>query len=302
MRVSLCTISFRHRLISIGEITRFARTSGFDGIELWGVHARNLGPGDHGEWLGAYGLHVPMLSDYLPLDQTDAALIERTTDLCRLAGLWRSPRLRTFAGTKGSAQTAPDERATIARRLRLAAECVADHGLRLIVETHPGTLADTTASLLQLLAEVDHPALKVNFDVLHVWEGGDDPYKAHERLAEHVDYYHLKNVRDRSSLNVFAPANVYAAAGRREGMTSLFEGTLDYAAFLKILRPDAEASLEWFGDDCLAILASDLAKLRGLDSARDAAGPAAGRSVSNPRGTPLPATMRFARQQAASGR
>ncbi|KQT87605.1 sugar phosphate isomerase/epimerase family protein [Methylobacterium sp. Leaf466] len=268
MRVSLCTISFRHHLLSIGEIARFARGSGFDGIELWGVHARNLGPGDHGEWLAAYGLRVPMLSDYLPLDAPPEVLMERTAGLCRLARQWRAPRLRTFAGTKGSATTSPEERALMTTRLRESASHLADHGMRLLVETHPDTLADTAASLMRLLEEVDHPALKVNFDALHVWEGGDDPLAAHDGLAEHIDYYHLKNVRARPDLGVFEPANVYAAAGRRDGMTGLFEGALDYRSFLDALDPNAEASLEWFGDACFSVLPTDLLALRDVTARR----------------------------------
>ncbi|QCI66068.1 sugar phosphate isomerase/epimerase family protein [Phreatobacter stygius] len=268
MRISLCTISFRHHLLSIGEIARFARGSGFDGIELWGVHARNLSGGYHAEWLAAHGLRVPMLSDYLPLDAPRDSLTERMADFCRLARNWRAPRLRTFAGTKGSAVTSPEERAHVVSGLRMAAGYLANHGLRLLVETHPGTLADNTASLLRLLEEVDHPALKVNFDALHVWEGGDDLLAAHDRLADHIDYYHLKNVRDRSDLAVFEPANVYAASGRRDGMTSLLEGTLDYGPFLESLRPNAEASLEWFGDACFSILPADLSKVRNIAAKR----------------------------------
>ncbi|MFD2239278.1 sugar phosphate isomerase/epimerase family protein [Aureimonas populi] len=266
MKVSLCTISFRHHLLSIREIARFARDSGFDGIELWGIHARNLGPGDHAEWLDAYGLRVPMLSDYLPLDAPRETLAEHMAQLCRLARGWCAPRLRTFAGTRGSAATSAEERAHVAARLRMAAAYLADHGLRLLVETHPGTLADTTDSLLRLLEEVDHPALKVNFDTLHVWEGGDDPLAAHDRLAKHIDHYHLKNVRARSDLGVFEPANVYAAAGRREGMTRLFEGAVDYEAFLPVLAPDAEVSLEWFGGSCFSILPADLSRLRAASA------------------------------------
>ena len=273
MRVALCTISFRHHLVSIGELARFARGHGFDGIELWGVHARNLGPGDHAEWLAAYGLRVPMLSDYLPLDAPPKTLTERTAELARLAGSWGAPRLRTFAGTKGSADASTEERAQVAARLRMAAGQLADHGLRLVVETHPGTLADTTASLLDLLASVDHPNLRVNFDTLHVWEGGDDPLTAHARLSPHIDYYHLKNVRSRADLPVFEPANVYAAAGRREGMTALFEGALDYGTFLKTLPPQAEASLEWFGDASFAVLPTDLFRVRNATAGRHAAGP-----------------------------
>lgn len=268
MRISLCTISFRHHLLSIGEIARFARGSGFDGIELWGIHARNLGRGYHAEWLATYGLRVPMLSDYLPLDAPRDILAERMAELCRLAGNWRAPRLRTFAGTKGSAATSPEERAHVVSGLRAAAGYLAGHGLRLLVETHPGTLADNTASLLRLLEEVDHPALKVNFDALHVWEGGDDLIAAHDRLVDHIDYYHLKNVRGRSDLAAFEPANVYSASGPRDGMTSLLEGVLDYGPFLRGLGPEAEASLEWFGDACFSILPADLSGLRAIAAGR----------------------------------
>lgn len=262
MKVSLCTISFRHHLLSIGEIARFARGSGFDGLELWGVHAGNLGPGDHGEWLAEIGLCVPMLSDYLPLAGPRPALVERLGSLARLARLWHAPRLRTFAGMKGSAEMTPDERKLIAERLKLSASFLADQGLRLLIETHPATLADNLGSLTRLIDEVDHPNLKVNFDAIHVWEGGDDPLDALDRLAGQIDYHHLKNIRDRADLCVFEPANVYAAAGSREGMTSLFAGALDYRPILNRLAPDAEVSLEWFGNSCFTLLPSDLLKLR----------------------------------------
>ncbi len=262
VRVSLCTITFRHHLLGIGDIAAFARRAGFDGIELWGAHARNLGPGEHRAWLSAQGLAVPMLSDYLPLDAEKDRFLSHIEELVELARLWGAPRVRTFAGSKGSAATSAEERAFLSRRLREAATRFGDRGLRLLVETHPGTLADNLASLLRLLEDAADPALRVNYDTLHVWEGGDDPLLAHEKLAEHVDYYHLKNVRSRSDLGVFSPANVYAAAGCRTGMTSLFEGALDYRRFLRALPSDIEASLEWFGNRCQSVLESDLRAVR----------------------------------------
>lgn len=42
MKYSLCTISFRHQLISFTDIVQFAYKNGFEGIELWGIHAQNL--------------------------------------------------------------------------------------------------------------------------------------------------------------------------------------------------------------------------------------------------------------------
>ena len=265
MRLSLCTITFRHHLISLDEIAAFARSNGFDGIELWGVHARSLDhrPERNGEWLAALGLHVPMISDYLPLDADPVELRRRMFALVRMARRWQARKIRTFAGRKASAETDAEERHLIATRLRDLAGLAADHGLSLLAETHPHTLADCGASTLQLLEEVDHPAFGINFDTLHVWEGGDDPVAFHRQIRAHVRHYHFKNIRARADLAVFEPANVYAPAGRREGMTRLFEGAVDYTPFLEELAGDGtvEASLEWFGADCLDVLRHDRQKL-----------------------------------------
>ena len=265
MRLSLCTITFRHHLISLDEIAAFARANGFDGIELWGVHARSLEhrPERNGEWLAGFGLGVPMVSDYLPLEADPVELRRRMFALVRLARRWQARKIRTFAGSKASARTDTEERRLIATRLRELSALAANHGLSLLAETHPNTLADCGGSTLQLLEDVDHPAFGINFDTLHVWEGGDDPTAFHRLVRPHVRHYHFKNIRSRADLSVFEPTNVYAPAGRRDGMTRLFEGALDYAPFLEEFSGDAtvEASLEWFGADCLDVLRHDRQKL-----------------------------------------
>lgn len=268
MKLALCTITFRHQLISLAELAIWAQANQFQGIELWGVHARNLADQPHynGDWLAAFGLEVPMLSDYLPTEGPTRAMRQQAQSLCALARHWRAPRIRTFAGRRGSRDTSPAERATIVASLREQSIIAADHGLALLVETHPGTLADGSESTLRLLEEVDHPAFRLNFDTLHVWEGGDDPQTLLRRLRPHVDYFHLKNVRSRDELAVFNPTNVYAAAGSREGMVPLFEGRLDYRAFLAPLleEPGAAASLEWFGHDSFEVLRRDRRIIAGL--------------------------------------
>lgn len=270
MKVFLCTITFRHHLLSLKDIAVFARANDFQGIELWGAHARNLaGSSIYGaEWLASFGLAAPMISDYLPTEGLESELRARAEALCRLAERWRASKIRTFAGGRPSLDVTPDERRQLVSRLRLFCDIAQDHGLTLIVETHPNTLADRLASTLGLVEEVDHPALGLNFDVLHVWEGGDDPLEALEALRPHVRHYHLKNVRARKDLRVFDPANVYAAAGRRDGMTPLLEGALDYAPVLAALAdaPEAEASLEWFGHDCFEVLAKDRREVARLMS------------------------------------
>lgn len=265
MRVSLCTITFRHHLLSIEEIAGWARDHGFDGIELWGAHALNLAgqPGRNAEWLAGFGLTVPMVSHYLPLEADPVTLRQMAVNLCGHARHWGARKIRIFAGNRASAATSIEDRRKIVARLREVSAIAEAHDLLLLAETHPNTLADTGTSTLRLIEEVRHPAFKINFDVLHVWEGGDDPVAMHRALRPHIRHYHLKNVASRDALDVFEPANVYSAAGRREAMTPLFAGAFDYARLFVELSGDmtADASLEWFGADCFDVLSRDRQQL-----------------------------------------
>lgn len=275
MKLSICTISFRHHLQSIDQIAHWAQKQGFQGIELWGVHAKNLAEDNHygSEWLSSYNLKTSMLSDYLPLDEPLPDLMDEMRNLCVLAQRWGTNKIRTFAGNKGSADISSLERIEIITRLKMLCKMAEAEGLRILVETHPNTLTDNLSSTLQLLEETNHPALRVNFDVLHVWESGVDPLYALKQLRPYVSHFHLKNIESRSQLGVFNPNNVYAAAGSRKGMVSLFEGAVDYRLFLSEAADmiDMEASLEWFGPNVKDILTKDseeVKKVLQLEGAR----------------------------------
>jgi len=276
VKYAVCTISFRHQLISLADIANWANAHQFDAIELWGVHAKNLRqfPDYNREWLASKGLSVSMVSDYLPLDGDLNASLQNAKDMCRITRDWGANKLRTFSGGKGSEDISSEERKAWTARLREHCKVAEDHGVQLVVETHPNTLADTLASTMQLIEEVNHPALKINFDVIHVWEMGSDPVIALQALAPLIVHLHLKNITDKSLLGVFNPGNVYAPAGSREGMTSVFSGQYDFTAFLNYLMSksalpwrDMDASLEWFGADVFSTLDTDLKKIYQIESA-----------------------------------
>lgn len=274
MKLSICTISFRHHLVSLDQLAPWAAHAGFHGIELWGVHAQNLAtrPEYDGVWLDSHGLVAPMLSDYLPLQGDARAAIGKTELLCGLSRRWGAKKLRTFAGHKGSFAVTREERQDWTSRLRDLCVVAEAEGVSLLIETHPNTLADTLASTLRLVEEVDHPALRLNFDVIHVWEGGDDPESAFRILEPLVAHMHLKNVADPRNLSCFAPSNVYAPSGTREGMVRLFDGSFDYGRFLRHLAKDSgtwarlEASLEWFGPDVVSTLEADRKNLSAWEA------------------------------------
>lgn len=278
MNLSVCTISFRHQLISIQQISRWATANNFNRIELWGIHAKNLIssnikiPGLEKnldlnpsiEHLSELGLSISMVSDYLPLSGPIDKAIEKTVDLCRVTNLWNCHKLRTFAGDKASTDISKEERKEWTQRLKLLCQIASDNGIDLVVETHPNTLTDTLESTRQLIQEVNHPSLKINFDVIHVWESGDDPKKSFLELENLIVHMHLKNIKKHHMLDVFKPGNVYAPAGSRNGIVRLFEGEFDFKSFLRFVSSysnidlnNLDTSLEWFGNSTLETLASD---------------------------------------------
>lgn len=275
MKYSVCTISFRHQLISLERIANWAKAHQYDSIELWGVHAKNLRRSSDftPECLVEKGLSVSMVSDYLPLDGDLGISLEGAKSLCAITRSWGAKKLRTFSGNKPSAGMGVAERAACTNRLREYCKVAADYGIYLIVETHPNTLADTLESTLKLIEEVNHPALRINFDVIHVWEMGSDPIVALDHLAPLIEHMHFKNITQRNLLNVFNPGNVYAPAGSREGMTPLFNGEYDFEHFLDYLMKESsvpwqsmDASLEWFGPDVFSTLDNDRKELGKLES------------------------------------
>lgn len=258
MRINACSVAFRHLDVTARDLARYVAREGFDGLEIWAPHARALAV----EWRDLpQRAPVPMLAGYLPLGTAGFSRAD-AADLLDLTRTWGAPRLRLFAGGVGRDQAGADQRRAILRDLGTTADMAHDRGLRIAVETHPQTLADSLPATLDLLDALDHPAVGVNFDVLHVWESGADPVSAFAALREHIDHLHLKSVTARDRLSVFHPDNVHDPRGSRDGMCPLLAGAVDYAAFLRVVPAGMGASLEWFGPKPATTMAADLRALR----------------------------------------
>ncbi|MNZ32080.1 3-dehydroshikimate dehydratase [compost metagenome] len=267
MKFALCTISFRHQLISFPEIVNFARYHRFDGIEMWGIHAENLF--EHARLrtefelksMKAEGISISMLSDYLSIgsEQDFASTLQRCDRLIQLARWMGTTKIRTFAGQVPSQTISLAERECYVTRIRKLCDRCSRFGIQLIVEIHPGTLADNLNSTMSLLSEVGHDLLRLNFDVMHVWEFGGEIEGHYQTLKPWVDYFHFKNIKEAGNVNIFEPSNVYAASGNREGMSLLGEGLIDYKKFLDQLGDrDLFASLEWFGSSPFKVLEKEI--------------------------------------------
>jgi len=91
----------------------------------------------------------------------------------------------------------PDEGETIKAYKRGLADTLAiaaDNGLTITVEPEAHDVSRNVAGLKRILVEVDHPALKINYDPCNLYHGGEEgfPY-AYFELREQIAYIHLKN-------------------------------------------------------------------------------------------------------------
>lgn len=157
----LCSVTFRE--LSPEQVIALARDAAFTCIE-WGgdVHvpageretARRVR-----ELTEQAGLRVASYGSYLRCTGTDREFAEESAAVIATARALGAPRIRVWAGDEGSAATPADQRAVIVRRLRELTARAAEHGIGIGLEFHGGTLTDRIESTLQLLDEVDAPAL-----------------------------------------------------------------------------------------------------------------------------------------------
>jgi 3-dehydroshikimate dehydratase len=278
LRYNICSISFRHELVSFRELVHFAHTAGYSGIELWGVHANSLLRNNSLkierliEEMQSVSITVSMISDYLDLLVEPNLFLkveQKWYELISIAQLFKTDKIRIFAGNKASASASEEEWGLCIARLRHLVEISSAYGIYTVIETHPCTFADNLQETLRLLAEVNHEFLCINLDFLHLWEVECPPYEAFWQLKPWIVNFHFKNVLNQESLHVFSPNNVYSPSGYRDGMVPLANGAIDFSEIVNLLMKEQTtfpASIEWFGDEPFHRLRSELQWLKEVEA------------------------------------
>jgi len=78
--------------------------------------------------------------------------------------------------------------------LRLAAERAAATGIQLAIENEDGFWADTGARTSQMVRQINHPALGINWDPGNAFFAGDEPYPAgYQSVRGLVRHVHFKD-------------------------------------------------------------------------------------------------------------
>jgi sugar phosphate isomerase/epimerase len=157
-RAGLCSVTLRHR--PAGEVVAVAAAAGLDAIEWAGDH--HVPPGDPataarvGAATRDAGLAVAAYGSYFRCTDADTDTDGVAATVAAAVALG-APRIRVWAGTLGSAGTAPAQRAIVAAAARRICDEALEHGITVAFECHRDTLTDTPASALALLADVERP-------------------------------------------------------------------------------------------------------------------------------------------------
>jgi len=103
-----------------------------------------------------------------------------------------APLVVSGAGPPGD----PSERTIVREHLRRLGDLAGGLGMVLTLETHKGPTQNADA-MLDLMAELDHPAIRLNFDTGNIayYNRGADPVAELERVKHRVGSVHLKDNR-----------------------------------------------------------------------------------------------------------
>ena len=242
IRSGLVSVTFRQ--LSVERIVELVAEAGLDGIE-WGgdIHV------PHGDLSRARevrglceraGLAVAAYGSYYHVGSGEA-FDGVLGAACELA----APTVRVWAGEKGSADADAAYRERIAGESRVIAAAAAREGIVVAFEFHGGTLTDTSASALSLLAGAGCDNLRCYWQPVD----GEDAAANVESLRALAG--HLANV------HVF-----HWDGGRPRALAEGQDHWRQYLAEMAATEGDRFAMLEFVRDDEPAAFADDAATLK----------------------------------------
>ncbi len=225
MKVALCSIAFRERLLEYS--LDLACEAGIDGVEIWGREPHISEEYDANRVAAARkmvedrGLEVAVFGSYLRLGavETDSMPLRDTLQIA--TGL-DVGMVRVWAGDIGSDEADDDLWKRTVSECRDAACAAEKMGLQLAVEMHTNTLADTASSAKRLVEDVGRDNFGLNYQPLPSLE--DDPVKRLKHVLPYVSHFHAQN---------------YAALNGDPGKierASLAEGVIDFMPLVSLLQ------------------------------------------------------------------
>jgi 3-dehydroshikimate dehydratase len=242
-------VSITFRPLDPQEVIRLVQQAGLQAIE-WGgdihvPHGNTARAREVGQWTRDAGLMVSAYGSYYRLGETTLPFEQVLASAVALG----APTIRVWAGTKGSVDSTPEQRATVIADALRVADLAARSGITISLEYHGGTLTDERGSVQALLTELAHPNIEF------LWQPSNgEPFEA--CTARLLDI--LPRVRN---FHVF---HWWPTAAERR---PLIEGADRWQAYIEIAREtgrDIDCLLEFIAGDSPEQFLADAAVLRRL--------------------------------------
>lgn len=237
LRPGLVSVTFRK--LDVHAVIALARSAGVELIE-WGgdVH---VPPGDRtiaesvaGQTLAA-GLEIAAYGSYFRLGRAaDFGPVLKTAEWLGV------PTVRIWAGSLGSQATPPDRFRQIARELNDVARQAAHIGKTVSLEFHPGTLTDSAAAALALIAAGDHPAIRTYWQVA-LDQGEGEQLGSLVPLLPWLSHLHVFNFAAAGTVRL-PLAQAEAQWSRLLNQVTGIPG--EHGALLEFVRDDRPAAFE----------------------------------------------------------
>ncbi|NUO84061.1 sugar phosphate isomerase/epimerase, partial [candidate division KSB1 bacterium] len=160
-------------------------------------------------------------------------------------------------GFKRSAEDAPHDERNILEVLRRAASSAKQHGLTLAVENEPGFWCDTGTNTARMLAQIDLPNLRANWDPCNAIGTKEIPYpQGYEAIKKWIVNVHVKDT----------------SKGATVSCVPIGAGKVDWRGQLQALVRDRVVAHVTIETHCLPLLENsrkNLETLRGLLAAAE---------------------------------
>jgi sugar phosphate isomerase/epimerase len=201
-RVGVCSIAFKK--LPIGDALQAIADSGADVVELWAQPPHLSYPVDIGECerlrdaAAAVGLSFCALGSYYRPGSRTRYGDQEVTIANQVAATVAlgAPILRVWPGNQGYDAAPPELRARVYDETRACADAAAEAGLLVVLERHSDSLTQGWHAPRQVLAEVDHPAVFLNYQVPYPEQQAELRARAvedYERLLPACRHAHLQN-------------------------------------------------------------------------------------------------------------
>jgi sugar phosphate isomerase/epimerase len=274
MRISYCTWGMM--TVDIEDVIPAIADIGYHGIELavtprWPTALETLDSakrrqivdllGAHDLVLSAVAGHTSMCEDDPARNATNMQQLRDSIDLA--AELARTNPAQKgepaiLASLIGGKEEEWDPKKTlIAERVHALGDHAASRGVVLAVEPHSGTAFDQPDKAVWLMEQVDHPAVRVNFDISHfdIWGIGIDecvpqlvPWSVHTHVKDQrgiypnhefltpgsgpFDFVHYLKAMHEASYTGFIGMEVSVMVQRKPGYDPFVDAALGYYALV----------------------------------------------------------------------